>query len=143
MHHVGLDTNILIYYIEASKQFGEQARELIGHIEKGDLNAQCSELVRLELLSSPKLDTRQKQNKVLRMVEESRLDLSPISSEVLLRAADLRRHHKSLRSPDAIHVATALIQGCDFFITNDNTLEKLDTELTVTNLTNFIESLYA
>jgi predicted nucleic acid-binding protein len=46
------------------------------------------------------------------------VQLRPISRAILERAARLRAAH-GLKSPDAIHAATALERGCGLFITND------------------------
>jgi predicted nucleic acid-binding protein len=44
--------------------------------------------------------------------------LAPISDAVLERAAALRAT-TIRKTPDAIHAATALIEGCGLFVTND------------------------
>jgi predicted nucleic acid-binding protein len=47
------------------------------------------------------------------------VDLSPITATILRRAAQLRASQTRLRSPDAIHAATALEVGAVLFVTND------------------------
>jgi predicted nucleic acid-binding protein len=49
----------------------------------------------------------------------SYLRLVPISEDVLREAARLRASVSGLRAPDAIHAATALLNGCTLFVTND------------------------
>lgn len=44
--------------------------------------------------------------------------MAPVSRDVLLAAARLRAEI-GLKLPDAIHVATAQLTGCDQFLTND------------------------
>jgi len=46
------------------------------------------------------------------------MQLLPISRQILERALKLRAAHR-VRTPDAIHAATALIAGCTLFATND------------------------
>ncbi|HRJ78980.1 MAG TPA: PIN domain-containing protein [Planctomycetota bacterium] len=46
------------------------------------------------------------------------MQLLPISRQILERALKLRATHR-VRTPDAIHAATALIAGCTLFATND------------------------
>jgi len=43
----------------------------------------------------------------------------PITQAVLREAARLRASIPALRTPDAIHAATALLGGCALFLTND------------------------
>jgi predicted nucleic acid-binding protein len=43
----------------------------------------------------------------------------PITEAVLREAARLRSLHTALKTPDAIHAATALVHGCALFVTND------------------------
>ena len=45
------------------------------------------------------------------------------------RTAQLRADH-NLRTPDAVQIATALLSGCDAFLTNDEKLKRV-TELRV------------
>ncbi|HEV7329328.1 MAG TPA: PIN domain-containing protein [Bosea sp. (in: a-proteobacteria)] len=48
----------------------------------------------------------------------------PITRSILTRAALMRARVKSLRSPDAIHAATAYEAGCAHFISGDQRLMK-------------------
>jgi predicted nucleic acid-binding protein len=45
--------------------------------------------------------------------------LLPISQAVLREAARLRAVIPALRTPDALHAATAIREGCALFLTND------------------------
>jgi predicted nucleic acid-binding protein len=46
----------------------------------------------------------------------------PMESEVFRNAAKLRAYFGSLKTPDALHLATASHHNCDEFWTNDNRL---------------------
>jgi predicted nucleic acid-binding protein len=45
--------------------------------------------------------------------------LLPITQDVLREAARLRALIPGLKTPDAVHAATALLHGCILFVTND------------------------
>lgn len=45
--------------------------------------------------------------------------LIPITQDILREAARLRAAIPAVRTPDAIHAATALLHGCALFVTND------------------------
>jgi predicted nucleic acid-binding protein len=49
----------------------------------------------------------------------------PISLAVADRAAELRAKH-NLRTPDALHVASAITSRCDAFLTNDAGIKRVD-----------------
>ena len=53
----------------------------------------------------------------------SGLLVARLDAAVLERAARLRAAVGSLRLPDAIHLATAESEQCDFFLTNDRRLQ--------------------
>lgn len=42
--------------------------------------------------------------------------------EVAVRCANIRAKHPAIRTPDAIHLATAAERGAKFFLTNDSRL---------------------
>jgi len=48
---------------------------------------------------------------------------------VFEEAARLRAEHSSLKTPDALHLATCINNGCDEFWTNDNRLNNLASTL--------------
>nr|HMS41138.1 type II toxin-antitoxin system VapC family toxin [Pyrinomonadaceae bacterium] len=50
------------------------------------------------------------------------VEVLPLESEVFRNAAQLRADFNSLKTPDALHLATALHHNCDEFWTNDNRL---------------------
>jgi predicted nucleic acid-binding protein len=53
------------------------------------------------------------------------VDVVPISRAILSEAARLRAATARLRTPDAIHAATALQTGCSTFLTNDASLRNI------------------
>ena len=53
-----------------------------------------------------------------------RVRLVSVDETVAGRAADLRARY-NLRTPDALHIATALVAGCDAVLTNDLRLKRV------------------
>ncbi|HEV3344661.1 MAG TPA: PIN domain-containing protein [Pirellulales bacterium] len=49
----------------------------------------------------------------------------PITQSALREAARLRATIPALRTPDALHAATALISGSACFVTNDKTFRRI------------------
>lgn len=120
---VGLDTMVFVYHFEANEDLGSASTELFRRVEGGRARAVCSVLSRLEVLVVPKREGRDDLCRTYREVFEAfpHLTVQPIDSKIADRAADLRAGH-NLRTPDALHLATAIEAGADLFVTEDRRL---------------------
>jgi predicted nucleic acid-binding protein len=110
-----LDSCLVIYLVEDHPVFGPQVSAAIAS-QRAEVFA-TSPLVRLECLVGP----RQAGDVALERDFEAalaRFHPLPIVSEAFDAAASLRARH-GLRTPDALHLATALRQGCSHLWTND------------------------
>ncbi len=56
------------------------------------------------------------------------IDLRPVTREILIKTADVRRKCR-LKLPDAIHVATGLDAGCQYFVSHDKEANRLPAEM--------------
>ena len=122
-----LDTNVLIYAVEDVAPFGGRLRPIFQRIDRGELRGASSELTLAEVLVKP---LRDQNNQARSQYEQllaatGPLAVHPVSREVLVRAAELRAAHASIKLPDAIHAATALLHGCTTFVTNDGRFEQV------------------
>jgi predicted nucleic acid-binding protein len=50
-------------------------------------------------------------------------EIIPLTREVIDRATEIRARY-GFRTPDAIHLAAAVVSGCDAFLTNDHRLDR-------------------
>ena len=117
-----LDSCIVIYLVESHQIF---ASKLITKMQKQlPDELYYSPMVRLECLVLP-LKNHAAQLVDLFLEYFDSLQNLTYSSEIFDLAAQLRADHKSLKTPDAIHLATALHYGCDEFWTNDDRLAKI------------------
>jgi len=115
-----LDSCIVIYAAEDRSERGEGVRRRLADL--GDEPVAISPLVILECLVGPLRDD----NMLLadhyeRLFEQ--FQLLSIDTRGYRRAAELRARH-GIRTPDALHVATAQLTGCRELWTNDARLEK-------------------
>jgi predicted nucleic acid-binding protein len=116
-----LDANIVIYAAEGPHLLPNAVREALDRIDRAELSAVTSELTLAEVLVRPLRD----RNAVLvdsyrrRLTAGPTLDVQPVSRAVLSQAAALRAAQNSIKLPDAIHAATAMLAGCSTFLTND------------------------
>ncbi|HSH18363.1 MAG TPA: PIN domain-containing protein [Candidatus Saccharimonadales bacterium] len=119
---IGLDSNLFVYMLEGHAEFGEAVRDIFVAIEQTRLEACASELVYFEVLSYPGLLSKQV-TEATALIGQLGIRYIPVSSDVLLEAARLRREC-GLGALDSVHVASALGAGCSAFITNDQALLK-------------------
>ena len=122
-----LDSAPIIYLVEAVAPY---AAHLEARLSAPDTLQVCSDLTRLECRVKP-LQTR---NNVLltafdRYLNEIIAEIVPLSRLVVDRATELRAQY-GFRTPDALHLAAAIVSGCDVFLTNDRQLCRC-TEITV------------
>lgn len=116
---VYLDTAPVIYSIEKHTDYSELLDPLWAASESGQVQIVSSELILLEtLIGAIKRNDQQLIADYDRVLTASEMNLIPISVALLRDAARLRATI-NLKTPDAIHAATALDSGCVQLITND------------------------
>lgn len=119
---VFLDTNVFIYFFQYNPIFSEESKKIFQKLTANELRAVTSVLTLTELLSISAPETMVK--KLLRLLLETpNLEVLPISSDVAIEAARLRRCY-GFHTPDAVQIAVALEKKVDTFITNDKQLKK-------------------
>lgn len=121
-----LDTVILIYFLEQHPQYYQAAKNIFKKIEAGEITAVISTLVFAELLV-PAFRSRENKRaeKVVHILSNfPNLKIIPLTVEISTAAAHLRATH-GLRTPDAIHAATALESKTRGIITNDKDFQKI------------------
>lgn len=118
-----LDTNILIFAVEAREPWSSQLRPLFQKFDRGSIRGVASEISIAETLAKPialadgaQLDSFQEL-----FASDSAIEMYPINRAVLTLAAELRGRSR-FKLFDAIHVATAQLARCDYFLTQDERL---------------------
>lgn len=117
---IGLDANIFIYFLEANKEFGNLTKDIFTSVEQGTIEACASEVTLMEVLAYSGI-SEASAKKIQQELEKLGVDFKPVTKQVLLEAAKLRRQ-SNLGALDAIHVASAVLSGCTKFLTNDKKL---------------------
>lgn len=124
-----LDANIVIYFVENPAVFGSKAQARLQAINISDGIA-ASELTRTECCNYP---LRMINFPLLRLYDGffSRPDVQilPITANAFRRATMIQAAY-DFGTVDAIHLATAVENGCDIFLTNDGRLSRC-TDLTI------------
>ncbi|MBC8106411.1 MAG: PIN domain-containing protein [Anaerolineae bacterium] len=124
--HVYIDAQIIIYTVEKNEDYLARLVPLWGAMQAGALQVVTSELSILEATVLPKrLQDQQLLHDYMRFLELPGISLVPISREILGTAADIRAQLKKVKTPDALHAATAIHARCDMLVTNDDALRSL------------------
>ncbi|MEH2117678.1 type II toxin-antitoxin system VapC family toxin [Nostoc sp.] len=114
-----IDTSIVIYSVEWNPNYYLLLRPLWLKFQIGEIEVVSSELILMETLVTP---LKNNDTFLLNAYEElllsENMQLVPISQFILRQAANLRAT-TNLKTPDAIHAATALSVNSNQFITND------------------------
>jgi len=130
--NVALDTVVIIYFLERHPQYYQLVKDLFYRIEQGEIRACMTSLVFAELLVPAYRSGNEKQaTRIIRLLSSfPNLTVSPVTTEISKESAKLRAEF-NLRTPDAIHAATALHNKADFFVTNDKGLQKIEPRIKV------------
>src|SRR3989344_3447731 len=123
---VGLDTSILIYFLEKHPDCFRQVRRIMDELEARQITGVFSIIGLIEILTGAK-----KSHEYDMAADYKRLitnypnvTISGISESIVDIASDLRARYK-ISTPDAIHLATAIDFGAEKFIINDVNLKKI------------------
>jgi len=116
---VYLDTNPVIYSVEKHPVYGPLLQPLWQAAKATAIEIVSSDLTLMETLIGPlKSGDTTLANTYEQLFQQPQTRLLPITQAILRDAARLRATTK-LKTPDALHAATALNAGCVLFVTND------------------------
>jgi predicted nucleic acid-binding protein len=135
---VCLDTVIFIYAFERHPRFGPAAQAIFRAVAAGEFEAYASVLVAGEVLTGVKKAGDDELLLRYRDLFQRFPGLTMVDANlaVMEQMAALRAAF-GLPTPDAIHLATTLVQKAPVFLTNDLRLERVDV-LQVLNLQTFV-----
>lgn len=123
---LGIDTAPVIYFVEAHPHYDALVTEVFQSIADNKLIAITSVITLTEVLIQPLRENQpglQQQYREL-LTRSANFDMIFIDDIIAERAADIRAQY-NLRTPDALQIATALIAGCEAFLTNDLALKRV------------------
>ncbi len=120
-----LDTAPLIYTIEEHGVYWPELQPVWTEFRDGKLRIVTSELSLLETLVRPiREGNAGLANAYDELLTAGEVSLIPVTTSILRAAAELRANH-NLKTPDAIHAATAIASNCDYLVANDNGFRRL------------------
>lgn len=131
---VYLDTNIFIYLYETDGERHRLAWRIMNAMENGRIHALTSEITLAEVLVRPVRDGGDDLIAIYTDVLRSGpgFTVLPVDRPVIIDAARIRAASPGVKLPDALHVATARLNGTSHFASFDRavplptTIERLD-----------------
>jgi len=115
------DAQIAICTADVNPTYAPVLIPLWQEMTKGTFQVVSSELTIVETLVLPlRLNDALMLNQREGIWRQKNTTLLPITQDILREAARLRALISGLKTPDALHAATAILHGCTLFITNDN-----------------------
>jgi predicted nucleic acid-binding protein len=121
---VYLDANIFIYAVEGFERYADPCKAILKAVEDMKIHTVTSELTLAEVLVGPFMAKNLELAKLYEELLNTQADLkmARVSRPILLKAAELKAG-LGLKTPDAIHVATAQLYHSEILITADATLK--------------------
>ncbi|MDQ2885599.1 MAG: PIN domain-containing protein [Chloroflexota bacterium] len=124
---VGMDTAPFIYFIEENPTYVKFVDPLFEAIGRNEFRVVTSMVTLLEVLVVPirfKRDSSIQKYRDL-LFKSTGISTVPVIQEIAEEAARLRSIYSSMRTPDAIQIATATQAPASYFLTNDARLPSL------------------
>ncbi len=123
---VYLDANGFIYSVERVEPYRTLLESLWQQARAGEFDVASSDITVLETLVKPLREGDEVVEMLLRSVFDAHeVSLIPATRELWEDAARIRAD-TGLKTPDALHAATALRAGCALFITNDTDFRRVE-----------------
>lgn len=123
---LGIETAPFIYFVEKHPKYIERMRGVFQRVDAGRMQLVTSTITLTEVLVMPIENAHVHYQREYRemLLNTERVNTLPVSVAIAEQAAELRAKYR-LRTPDALHIATALVSGCDAFLTNDFALKRV------------------
>lgn len=116
----------LIYYVEENSAYVERLELIFDYLEDWSVEAISSVITLTEVLSLPiRLEMSALEAAYKEILQSSEgFRLLPVTENIAESAAHLRARY-NLRTPDALHVGTAIEGQCEAFLTNDASIKRV------------------
>lgn len=130
-NRIYIDSSPFIYFIERIPKYLPVVKQIFSEISYGNIWGLSSYLTLIEVLVTPlkKGATEIASEYKEFMLNSTSIKMIPLDDKVAERAAGLRAKYDGngfkLKTPDAIQIATAILNDADIFLTNDSRLKNV------------------
>lgn len=123
---LGVETAPYVYYVENHPGYADKVAVIFEMVEAVQIEVVTSTIALTEILIKPIQLGDHNLTQIYRelLTQTPRLSMHAVTAEVADEAAFLRAKYR-LRTPDALHLATAITGKCEAFLTNDFALSRV------------------
>lgn len=122
-----LDTTPIIYFLDADINYAEKVEQLFEKFIEKKCSMTTSTVTCTEYLTYPyRTGNTEKINVFFEFLTDCNVQIHPIDISIAKKAAQIRARYKDFKTMDCLQLATACLQQCDLFLTNDKQLRQFD-----------------
>lgn len=124
--HVFLDTTPIIYYIQQNEIYFRTVEKIFYFLAENKVDFIASDITTAEsLIHAYRYKKTDWLNNFDGLMKIFDVEILHTTEEISRKAAQISAKF-NFELPDSIQLATAVISGCDIFLTNDKRLKKFD-----------------
>lgn len=122
---VFLDTAPIIYFLDMDVNYAEKVEKLFSDLLEAESQMITSTITCTEYLTYPyRTGNSEKIDAFYEFLSDCDIPMCPIDIDIAKKAAQIRAEYKDFKMMDCLQLATACVQECDLFLTNDKQLRQ-------------------
>lgn len=123
---IAFDTNVFVYLLQRHSAYYSVVSSLLRSVQSGENEGLFANIGLIELLTGYKqLERYDEAYEYKNLIcNFPNLTITELNESVVDFASDLRASY-AIKTPDAVHLASAIVNGADVFVTNDKALKKV------------------
>ena len=120
-----LDTTPIIYFLDVDVNYAEKVENLFSDFLEAESQMITSTITCTEYLTYPyRTGNTEKIDAFYEFLSDCDIPMCPIDVDIAKKAAQIRAEYKDFKTMDCLQLATACVQECDLFLTNDKQLRQ-------------------
>ena len=120
-----LDTTPIIYFIDVDVNYAKKVEKLFADFLEAESQIITSTITCTEYLTYPyRTGNSEKIDAFYEFLSDCDIPMCPIDVDIAKKAAQIRAEYKDFKTMDCLQLATACVQECDLFLTNDKQIRK-------------------
>ena len=118
-----LDTAPLIYFLDDDENYADKMRDIFYELLTSGVKIITSAVTVTEYLTFPcRTGNVEKINVFFEFINDAGIETAPIDNRTAVKAAQNRAEYPAFKTMDALQLASACVNFCDIFLTNDKQL---------------------